>query len=353
MKIALHCQLADFVLQVQTQLASNAITVLAGPSGAGKTTLLRCLAGFLPGSGEVHFGDKTLQSATTYIAPEQRQIGYVNQQGSLFPHLTVGENLDFAIHHASAAGPTRDDIVQGFGIGHLLERVPDTLSGGEVQRVCLARSLLAHPSLLLLDEPFAALDEEAKAKTAAVLAQVVATTKTPVLMVAHEFASLTRLAERVLYLQQGKLLGDAPLSQILVAQEFPFAARADACMVVMAKVHEHDENWGLTTVSMGRHQISIPAIETAKTKPVRLRIRAGDVSLSRRQTSNSSIINSLSVTIRELRQTGERPGQVLAILDAQDFCLLARITRKSVTELNLQEGQQVYARVKASAASVV
>jgi molybdate transport system ATP-binding protein len=353
MQIDLSHPLPAFALTINAELPATGITVIAGPSGAGKTSLLRCLAGFKRGKGLIQFGKRLLQDNTTFVLPEQRQFGYVSQRSSLFPHLSVRKNLDFAQKYARPDGPEFLDICARMGIDPLLKRLPETLSGGEAARVGLARALLANPVCLLLDEPFAALDEEAKAELAGVLQAAIAAAKLPTLLVAHEFSTLTRMADHVVYLQKGAVLAHGPLAEILISDALPFAARNDACAVIHAKITGDEGKYDLTQLQFGGHLISVPKLDQSKGCEVRLRVRAGDVSIAREAQSQSSIINSLPVTVREIRTGNEHAGQALLLLETGGETLLARLTTKSVAELAIQVGDQVYARIKASAANRV
>lgn len=349
MKFALRFAVADFSLEVDCDLPSAGITVVAGPSGSGKTSLLRCLAGFNRGQGLVQFGKQIFQDQQVFIAPEQRRIGYVTQQTSLFSHLSVAKNLAFALKRAKAGGPELEQVIEAFGIEHLLTRQPNSLSGGEAARVNLARSIVSNPRILLLDEPFSAIDEEAKIELTQSLQKIIQALQIPVLMVVHDFSSITRLADHLIYLEQGMLRNYGPVSELLIDPKLPFARREDACVLVAATLCEQDQKYQLSQLDLGGHTIFIPALQEQIGAQVRLRIRAADVSISHQCETDSSIINSLPVTILQLRTDDEALGQVLAVLDAKGFQLLARLTQKSVAELNLAVGDQLFARLKASA----
>jgi len=348
MKIDLRHQLAGFQLQVQAQLPSRGITAIAGPSGAGKTTLLRLIAGFIHGQGSLHFGDETIQDDKVFLAPENRQFGYVTQDGGLFPHLSVARNLSFAVQRARAGGVPKAEVCAALGIEHLLAHQPKYLSGGERQRVCLARSLLANPKLLLLDEPFAALDEEAREQLSISLRYLLQELNIPALLVAHEFATLIRLADYGIYLENGKLHAQGLLNQLLIDANLPFANREDACVVLPARNVEYDSRFELVKLRVGQHLLSSSAKPSKLGADVYLRIRASDVSLSRQPKSRSSIQNSIETTLLELRANNQPPGQVLAVLDANDFLFLARLTKRAVAELDLKIGSPVFAQIKAS-----
>ncbi|MCF6293391.1 MAG: molybdenum ABC transporter ATP-binding protein [Robiginitomaculum sp.] len=350
MKIRLNYSVGDFQLSVKQEIAPTGITVLAGPSGAGKTSLLRCLAGFNRATGLVEFGKQILQNKQIFMAPHLRQIGLMSQSNTLFSHLTVLGNLAFAKNRTRTGGVELDQITQGFGIEHLLQRSISGLSGGEIARVSLARSLLSNPRILLLDEPFAALDEEARVKIAIRLKSMIVHLQIPVLMIVHDFGDLCRLADHVLYLQDGKILAAGRLNEALIDPILPFYQREDACMVLEAKVNNYDKEFALSNLDFGKYSIQIPTNAVVNGAEVRLRIRAADVSISRQQASNSSIINTLPVTITKLHNHTTHPGQKTVILDTGSFSLMARVTAKSIHELDLKLGDQVFARIKASAA---
>src|SRR6266567_1398854 len=161
-------QSQEFVLQVEFEAAAG-FTILFGPSGAGKTTLLDCVAGLSqPDSGRISIGRRVLFDAPQHInlAVAKRSVGYVFQSLALFPHLTVEGNVQYGLAHLPHPERTAraSAILQAFRIFHHAQRYPREISGGEQQRTALARTLVTDPSVLLLDEPLAALDATTKAK---------------------------------------------------------------------------------------------------------------------------------------------------------------------------------------------
>jgi molybdate transport system ATP-binding protein len=211
-------QFGGFTLDCEAAFAAQGITVLVGPSGSGKTTLLRCIAGLERAKGTVRIGREVWQDATNFVPTHKRGAGYVFQEPSLLPHLSVAGNLRYALRRAAVPGsapqggaPAAEadllEIVEMLGIGPLLERRPDTLSGGERQRVAIGRALLARPRLLLMDEPLSSLDAAAKAEIMPYLDTVHRRLKAPVLYVTHDAVEAAHLADRVLTMRQGKLTG--------------------------------------------------------------------------------------------------------------------------------------------------
>jgi molybdate transport system ATP-binding protein len=179
----------DFTLDVSLSLPARGVSALFGPSGCGKTTLLRALAGLERAHGRVALGSDVWQddAQRRFVPTHRRPIGYVIQDAALFPHLDVRRNLDYgrqriAVHERRIA---LDQVIDLLGIGHLLERRPDTLSGGERQRVAIARALATSPALLLMDEPLAALDARRKAEVLPYLDRLHAELGMPVLYVSH------------------------------------------------------------------------------------------------------------------------------------------------------------------------
>ena len=180
--------------------AGPGLTALFGPSGAGKTSILNMVAGLLrPDRGHIRIGDRTLFGGATDLRPEARRIGYVFQDGRLFPHRRVRANLIYGLDLALPANRwmSLDEATQFLGIGHLLGRWPQSLSGGEAQRVAIGRALLAAPEILLMDEPLSSLDAARRGDIMAVIERIRDELKLPILYVSHDRAEVDRLATQI------------------------------------------------------------------------------------------------------------------------------------------------------------
>jgi molybdate transport system ATP-binding protein len=196
----------DFVLDCAAEVPAAGVTAVVGPSGSGKTTLLRCLAGLARAEGRVRVAGAVWQDAGVFLAPHRRGVGYVFQEPSLLPHLTVRQNLDFAAKRAPAGeGPRFAEVVEMLGVERLLARRPDRLSGGERQRAAIARALLAKPALLLMDEPLSSLDAGSKAEVLPYIEALHRRLALPVIYVSHDAAEVARLADRVVTMRDGRL----------------------------------------------------------------------------------------------------------------------------------------------------
>ena len=191
--VDLAVQLGALRLAVRMQTTSRAIA-LVGPSGAGKSTALRILAGLERRAvGTLRFDGETWAGPGIFVPPHRRRVGWVPQDSCLFPHLSVAGNLAYARPTASAVR----EMAERLGLGPLLDRRPRNLSGGERQRVALGRALLAGPRLLLLDEPFAALDEALRTRLAAELAALCRERALPFVVVSHRASEVEILADEV------------------------------------------------------------------------------------------------------------------------------------------------------------
>ncbi len=180
--------------------AGPGLTALFGPSGAGKTSILNMVAGLLrPDRGHIRIGDRTLFDDATDLPPEARRVGYVFQDGRLFPHRRVRANLTYGhdIVPSAHRWMTLDEAVQFLGIAHLLDRWPHSLSGGEAQRVAIGRALLAGPEILLMDEPLSSLDTARRSDIMVVIERIRDELKLPILYVSHDRAEIDRLATSV------------------------------------------------------------------------------------------------------------------------------------------------------------
>jgi len=199
-----------FVLDAEAEIPAQGVTALIGPSGSGKTTLLRRLAGLTRGEGDVHVDGVVWQDSRTFVPPHRRGVGYVFQEPSLLPHLSVRGNLEFAQRRAgSGPGAAFDEAVAMLGLERLRERSPATLSGGERQRVAIARALLSRPRLLLMDEPLSSLDAAGKADVLPYLETLHRSLRLPVVYVSHDAIEIARLADRALRIESGRLRGPA------------------------------------------------------------------------------------------------------------------------------------------------
>ena len=210
LKVRLRKKLPDFTLEADFQCGGG-ILVVFGPSGAGKTTLLDCLAGLQrPDEGWVELGDRVLFDAKRGInlPPRRRRIGYVFQNYALFPHLTVRDNVAYGMRrHRSPDGryrPAVAEVLETLRLAHLQDRYPAQLSGGEQQRVALARALLSEPDLLLLDEPWSALDEETRAAVRAEVLDLQRRWQIPFILVTHDREEAETLSDRILHLERGR-----------------------------------------------------------------------------------------------------------------------------------------------------
>jgi molybdate transport system ATP-binding protein len=190
---------------VATRFTSNAgLTALIGPSGVGKTSILNMVAGLLrPARGRIAVNGETLFDAEQGldIPPERRRAGYVFQEARLFPHKRVGANLlyGYRLTQPEQRWISPDEVTGFLGIGHLLDRWPATLSGGEARRIAIGRALLSAPHFLLLDEPLSSLDGARREEIMAVIERIRDELRLPILYVTHETAEVERLAgERVM-----------------------------------------------------------------------------------------------------------------------------------------------------------
>lgn len=340
-----------FTLDVDLSLPSTGVTALFGHSGSGKTTLLRSIAGLehVPG-GRLVFDGEVWQDGNTFIPTHHRPLGYVFQEASLFPHLTVQGNLDYGMKRRMGRRASADiwHIVDLLGIGHLLERKPDSLSGGERQRVGIARALLTQPRLLLMDEPLAALDLARKQEILPYLEQLHEELKIPVLYVSHAPDEVARLADHLIALEAGRVVAAGPLAETLARADLPIRLGEDAGVVLDATVAEIDSAWHLARVDFPGGSLWVRNEGHPVGKHLRVRVLARDVSLARDEPTGSSILNRFRATVRELADDAH-PALLLARVAVGNQSLLARLTRRSAAALALAPGNEVWAQVKAVA----
>ena len=346
-----HSQ-GNFRLEAKFESAGR-LTALFGRSGAGKSSLVAMIAGLTrPDQGRIAIdGEPLVDTAQRlYVPAHRRRVGYVFQEGRLFPHLTVRRNLLYGRWFRPAAERyTRfDDVVDLLGIAPLLDRNPARLSGGEKQRVAIGRALLASPRLLLMDEPLAALDEARKAEILPYIERLRDEIGLPIVYVSHSVAEVARLATTVVTMVDGKVTAVGRPSDVLSRPNLaPGTDQAEAGAVLKAVIQSHDDRFGLTTLAAAGGTLTVPRLHRPPGTPVRVRVRARDVMLAIEPPHGLSALNVLAATIREI---GEPHGPVVDIrLDAGGAHLTARLTRRSVSVLALAPGRPVYAVIKSIA----
>jgi molybdate transport system ATP-binding protein len=268
----------------------------------------------------------------------------------LFPHYDVRSNLLYGYNRIPAAERriSIEQVVTILGIGHLLERRIHKLSGGEQQRVAIGRALLTSPKLLLLDEPLASLDIQRKREILPFIRRLHEELHIPVMYVSHAISEILQLADRVVLLKQGKLVGTGALNEALTSLEYRgsfgsirVGAVLDAC------VASHDPQYGLTQLEFRGQFLFVPLQPVAIGQPMRVHILSSDVSLVvGRTNAPTSVLNILEATIVEIREMDQSSVDVLLDIGAP---LVASITRKSLAHLGLKPGHRVFAHIKAVA----
>ena len=355
-----------FTLDVNLDLPGRGISALYGPSGCGKTTCLRAMAGLerAPG-GYLQVGDEVWQDDAQgrFLPTHLRPLGYVFQEASLFPHLTVRGNVEYGMRRVPQ--PQRQvslgQALELLGITHLMERKPETLSGGERQRVAMARALATSPRLLLLDEPLAALDTQRKAEILPYLERLHRELEIPVLYVTHSADEVARLADTLVVLDRGRVVAAGPVAETLARTDVPVVLGEDAGALLEGIVLERDPHWHLARVGFAGGALWLPTRDLpsgvagglagglAVGRRVRVRVLARDVSIATEEPRATSIQNVLPCIV-EAVVPDAHPSQALVRLTfGADAALLARITHRAVDALGLVPGQAVWAQVKSAA----
>lgn len=339
-----------FRLDLDLALPGRGISAVFGPSGSGKTTLLRAIAGLVRvPNGRLRVDGEVWQDARTFVPTHRRPLGYVFQEASLFPHLSVRRNLDYGRRRAGQGEPAAlAHILELLGIGHLLERRPAGLSGGERQRVAIARALLTRPRLLLMDEPLAALDQARKEEILPYLEGLHRELGIPVLYISHAPDEVARLADHLVVLDSGRVLAAGPLSDTLARLDLPIRLGEDAGVVIEARVAVRDPEWHLARVDFAGGALWVRDRGHPLGESVRVRILARDVSIAREPLQGTSILNALPVAVTGLAPD-THPALRLVQVTAQGVPLLARLTARSVAALELAPGAQVWVQIKAVA----
>ncbi len=350
LEVAVEKRLGDFRVDAKFSCETSGIVALFGRSGAGKTTLVNLLAGLLrPDAGRIVLDGTALFDSERGLdlPPERRRLGYVFQEGRLFPHLSVRGNLTYGLRRVAPAERRigLDQIVALIGLDALLERRPRDLSGGEKQRVALGRALLANPRLLLLDEPLAALDQPRKEEILPFIERLLDDFAIPIIYVSHAMPEIVRLADTMVLMSDGRVEAVGPLDELTSRLDLrPLTGRYEAGAVLTARVERQDEAFALTELSFAGGRLLVPRLELPRGAELRLRIRARDIALALEPPQRTSFLNAVPCVVRDI---GAEDGPLVDLrLDAGGAGLWARVTRRSLEDLGLAPGTAVYALIK-------
>ncbi|CAH2602107.1 molybdate ABC transporter ATP binding subunit [Rhodovastum atsumiense] len=352
MQVHFHGMLGRFALDVAFTAPAHGITALFGPSGCGKTSVLRCVAGLQRLDGRFALAGEVWQDERQFRPPHRRPIGYVFQEASLFPHLSVRANLLYGHRRTVGRGVTEtirlDEVVELLGLGRMLDRSPRHLSGGERQRVAVGRALLSQPRLLLMDEPLAALDRFSKEEILPYLERLHDTLSVPVLLVSHDITEVERLADHLVLLRAGRVEASGKLAELQADPKLPVARLPEAGVTLKAQVEGFDAEYDLTMLALPGGRLQVPGVFGEAGTTQRIRITASDVSLARHPDDGSTILNVLPARIVAAEKLNH--AQIMAVMAlgeaGEGDRVLARVTRKSWDLLGLAPGELVYARVK-------
>lgn len=348
LRIRQHIRRGDFALQVELELPTRGTVAIFGPSGSGKSSLLRAIAGLdQHANGLVQISAELWQDHERFVPVHLRKLAYVFQEDNLFPHLDVWGNLRFGSKRAGTGDAELLRLVELLQISALLKRRPHELSGGERQKVAIARALALQPRLLLMDEPLAGVDLPFRDAFLPQLRAVIAQLDIPVLYVSHSPDEVAQLADTLVLLEPGRGATAGPLAELLTNPHHSLASRQDAESVIDATVLRHDAAWGLLELAFSGGRLAVPGPQLPAGSTVRVRILAQDVSLVLEPPGRTSILNCFPARVLELVPCGS--AQVSVLLQLGEQRLLARITRKSASHLELQPNSHVHAQIKSVA----
>ncbi|MBS2098797.1 molybdenum ABC transporter ATP-binding protein [Carboxylicivirga linearis] len=354
----------DFTLQrdiFDVRIKENfhvGITGIYGASGSGKTSLLQSIAGLAtPEKGFVKIYDNIVFNSELdiNIPVQKRNIGYVFQEGRLFPHMTIEKNLLYGIKRFGSKHLGFDQVVDLLNLRHLLQTKPAMVSGGERQRTALGRALLSAPKILLLDEPFSAVDVQLRSQILPFLLKIHRKVKIPILVVSHDLPDLLKLTDRLCLIQKGRCIGHADYHDLLRSDAaLEMFGKNSIMNSITMKVKEIDTDRGITILSNNGEANSVrvkceKSNQTYKVgEEMKIFISSDDIALSREKLKEVTIQNQLKGVIVE---TIDRGATTLCIVDV-GFQLVVEITAESGKKMFVEPGNTVWCLFKSVAIDV-
>ena len=341
----LGIDLGDFHLRdVNLSVEKGDYLTVIGPTGAGKSVLLEAIAGFYPlKSGRILMEGRDV----THLPPEKRGISIVYQDFVLFPHMSVFDNIAFGLRKVEGEGSKIErevrHIAEELHIDHLLHRRPTTLSGGEQQRVAIARALVVRPKILLMDEPFSALDEKTREKLRRLVKAVIAEYETTVIHVTHDFEDVFALANRVAVMKGGRIVQVGTPEEVFSRPKVDFVAEFVGTNVLRGRVAGKEGSLTLVDVD----GVILKTADEAEGSVI-LSIRPEEIILAR-DPGLCSAQNDVPVEVEGV----ERRGHILWVYLNGNLKLRAVITPNAAEILGIRKGERLHALFKASALRVI
>ena len=345
----------EFTLEIEWAVGAGQSMGIIGPSGAGKTTTLRAIAGLLrPSEGQIVIGGQTVfdSTAAIWVPPHQRRVGYMPQRYALFPHLTVEENVAFGLGgwRPRAREARVIDLLERLQIKELATRYPHQISAGQQQRVALGRALAPDPVLLLLDEPFAALDLDLRRNLKQTLLDIRRDSGVTMLLVTHDPSDAMTLTDQVIAMEDGRVVAQGPPMDVLnrpAAQ--PISQLTQVENVFLGTVTETSPSDGLMTCDLDGVTLVAPFADLQQGDAVRIGIRAGDILLSTKPPSGLSAQNVLAGAVTSIEARG---FEAEVIVDCgRPF--RAEVTPRAVKQLGLAPGMAVWLIIKSNSCFVL
>ena len=343
-----------FSLAVDAEFPSTGITAILGESGCGKTTLLRCIAGLenadISAEGHISVNGQFWHKDGKLKAAHEREVGVVFQDTRLFEHLNVKGNLDFAVKrsHQLVSDDFYRRVISVLNIEDLLTNNTALLSGGEKQRVAIARALLIQPKLLLMDEPLASLDLAHKSEILPYFIEIQKAFNIPILYVSHSIDEVGQLADYLIVMDSGRVAAPGEINSGFTTTNLPNLYQNEISSIFSVTVIKRHLDWQLIEAQTKTLTLLLEDQGHQVNDSIRVRINANDVSISKDASHNSSILNRIAATITSIEET-PNSAKALVSADVEGIEIVARVTKKSISDLALAHSQQVWLQIKSVA----